>query len=98
VPTLPATLCNAAGDICSVADIAALDLGQWRLQVRNLLPEGSTYISTDAANSAVDLYVVWRDPAVASNDEAPAAVNECANGLNTAADPSVRCSFFRIHL
>lgn len=97
-PTLPATLCNVAGDNCTVAQIAALDLGQWRLQVRNLLPEGSAYISTDAANSAVDLYVVWRDPAVASIDEAPAAANECANGLNSGADASVRCSYFRIHL
>jgi type IV pilus assembly protein PilV len=101
VPVLTSAPCsnpNAAGDSCSVADIAALDLWQWRVQVRNLLPQGSAFISTDAANSAVDLYVVWRDPAVASNDEAPAAANECAKGLNSAADPSVRCSYFRIHL
>jgi type IV pilus assembly protein PilV len=88
---------NEAGDNCSVADIAALDLWQWRVQVRNLLPEGSAYISTDLANSAVDLYVVWRDPAVA-NDNAPTAANECVNGLNLGADVSVRCSYFRIHI
>lgn len=100
VPVLTSVPCsspNAAGDSCSVADIAALDLWQWQVQVRSLLPEGSAYISTDLANSAVDLYVVWRDPAVAS-DNAPTAANECINGLNLGADVSVRCSYFRIHI
>lgn len=95
--SVPCSSPNAAGDSCSVADIAALDLWQWQVQVRNLLPEGSAYISTDLANSAVDLYVVWRDPAVAG-DNAPTAANECANGLNLGADVSVRCSYFRIHI
>ena len=95
--SVPCSSPNAAGDSCSVADIAALDLWQWQVQVRNLLPEGSAYISTDIGNSAVDLYVVWRDPAVA-NDNSPTAANECINGLNLGADVSVRCSYFRIHI
>jgi type IV pilus assembly protein PilV len=96
--SLPCSNPNVAGDNCTVAEIAAIDLWQWQNEVRNMLPHGSVYIVTDTANSSVDAYVVWRDPAVASTDQSPAAPNECANGLNSGADTSVRCSYFRIAL
>ena len=96
--SLPAQLCNTAASNCSVADIAALDLAQWRILVRNQLPEGSVFLQTLATDIAVNLWVVWRDPAVAATDEAPALVGECPDGLSRNSDPSIRCSYFRINL
>jgi type IV pilus assembly protein PilV len=97
-PTLPAQLCNTAASSCTPQQIAALDLAQWRLLVRTQLPEGSAFIARQAGQTAADVWVVWRDPAVASNDEAPALATECPDGLNLENDRSVRCSFFRINL
>lgn len=96
--SLPAQLCNTAASVCTTQQVAALDLAQWRLLVRTQLPEGSIFISRQAGAVAADVWVAWRDPAVASNDEAPALATECPDGLNLAADLSVRCSFFRINL
>jgi type IV pilus assembly protein PilV len=96
--SLPAQLCNTAASSCTVAEIAALDLAQWRILVRNQLPEGSVFLQTQAAQVAVNLWVIWRDPAVAANDEVPALVGECPDGLNRNADASIRCSYFRINL
>jgi type IV pilus assembly protein PilV len=90
--------CDLAATTCSPAEIAALDLAQWRILVRDQLPEGSVFISRQAGQVAADVWVVWRDPAVASTDEAPALANECPNALSTGGDLSVRCSFFRINL
>lgn len=95
--TLPAQLCNTTAT-CTPQQIAELDLAQWRLLVRTQLPEGSIFIARQAGQTAADVWVAWRDPAVASNDEAPALATECPNGLNLEGDLSVRCSFFRINL
>ncbi len=96
--TLPSQLCNTAANNCTPAEIAALDLAQWRILVRDQLPEGSAYLSADANSVAMDLWVVWRDPAVANTDDAPALVSECPDGLTTNSDASIRCSYFRINL
>lgn len=95
----PAQLCNSAASNCTVAEIAALDLAQWRILVRNQLPEGSVFLQSQSVPiPAVNLWVVWRDPAVAATDEAPALVGECPDGLNRNSDASIRCSYFRINL
>ncbi len=96
--TLPAELCNLSTSICTPAQIAALDLAQWRLLVRKQLPEGSVVITRQVAEVSAEIWVVWRDPAVASTDEAPAAASECPGALTLASDLSVRCSFFRVSL
>lgn len=90
--------CDTAASSCSTQQIADLDLLRWRLQVRAQLPEGSIFISRQASQIAADVWVAWRDPAVASSDEAPALATECPEGLNLGADKSVRCSYFRINL
>jgi type IV pilus assembly protein PilV len=95
---LPAELCDTAASNCTPADIAALDLAQWRRLVRDQLPQGSVFLLRQATQSAMDLWLVWRDPAVAATDEAPALALECPDGLNRGADTSVRCSYFRINL
>jgi type IV pilus assembly protein PilV len=83
---------------CTPAILAAYDLATWRLLVRNQLPEGSVFITPNALHSAADVWLAWRDPAVADSLDAPVAQLECPNGLNTGAEPSVRCSYFRINL
>lgn len=98
--TLPgpaAKLCNSYGDICSAAEMAAYDLQTWRVVVRDQLPEGSIFIAHQNVQAAADVWVVWRDPAVADDDLAVAAA-ECPGALGVGADPSVRCSYFRINL
>ena len=96
--TLPTELCNTAASTCTQQQIADLDMAQWRLLVRTQLPEGSVFVSRQAGQTAADVWVVWRDPAVANNDEAPALATECPDGLNLEDDRSVRCSYFRINL
>ncbi len=89
---------------CAAATLAQADLVNWRRLVRAQLPEGSAFIAQGAiagpvvgANGA-DLWLVWRDPTVAAPDEAPTTATECPPALGAGADPSVRCSYFRINL
>lgn len=96
-PTLPAELCNTTASSCTTQQIAQLDLLQWRLQVRTQLPEGSVFVSRQVGANAADVWLAWRDPAVAS-DGGPALAQECPDGLNLGDDKSVRCSYFRINL
>lgn len=98
VATLPAELCNTAASSCTADEIADLDLNQWRILVRDQLPEGSVFLQRQATEVAMDVWVVWRDPAVAVTDEAPALAAECPDGLNRGSDLSIRCSYFRINL
>lgn len=97
LPTNPNDLCDTSALSCTPAQIAALDLLQWRILVRDQLPEGSVFLLRQAAAVAMDVWVVWRDPAVAS-DDSPALVAECPDGLSRNSDKSIRCSFFRINL
>lgn len=100
-PTDSKYLCSKQASVCSPAEIAALDLAQWRILVRNQLPAGSVFLMRQAGPVAMDLWVVWRDPAVANTDESPALATECPDGLSRGDDPepaSIRCSFFRINL
>jgi type IV pilus assembly protein PilV len=106
LPGAAATLCNSYGVTCTAAQIAAHDLQTWQVLVRDQLPEGSAYIVDQSVapipnvveTTAADVWVVWRDPAVAAADDAPAAALECPAALSVAGDTSVRCSYFRINL
>lgn len=98
VGSLPSEKCNTSGSTCTPAQIATFDLAAWRILVRNQLPEGSIYMVRDAAAVAMDVWVVWRDPAVANADDAPALATECPDGLTRNSDLSIRCSYFRINL
>ena len=93
----PAPSCNTALSVCSTRDLAVLDMAQWRFQARRLLPEGSVFVLRQASAVAADVWIAWRDPLVASRDEAPARANECPSGM-AVSDLSVRCSYFRVNL
>lgn len=99
-PVLPAgaPTCDTATSACDEAQIAALDLYQWRRSARQHLPEGSVFLLPDTApGTALSLWLAWRDPAVQSattGDEQGSA--ECPAGLEVSTDKAVRCQFFRI--
>lgn len=97
--SLPTELCNTAASKCTPAEIAALDLAQWRILVRDQLPGGSVFIALDTADIAADIWIAWSDPAVAAADEEPkSATKECPDAMSVDASSSVRCGFFRINL
>lgn len=98
-PSLPAELCNTSSSLCTSSDLAALDMAQWRMLVRAQLPEGSVFVLRDGGvGSAADVWLAWRDPAVANNDERTALASECNTGLSVPVDTGVRCAYFRINL
>lgn len=97
--TLPSEQCNTKVSNCTSAQIAALDLAQWRRLVREQLPEGSVFLASQGTPPfAMDLWIAWRDPTVANADEAPTTNLECPTGLSLNSDKSIRCSYFRINL
>lgn len=83
---------------CTAAAIANYDLKTWRILVRDQLPQGSVFIAVQAIQTAADVWLVWHDPSVADTSDSPTKAGECPNGLSVGADPSVRCSYFRINL
>lgn len=91
--------CDLAATTCTPAEIATLDLAHWRILVRDQLPEGSVFVSRQIGEVAADVWIAWRDPAVANTDEAPAVAKECPDAMSLGDDAGiVRCSFFRINL
>lgn len=99
LPSAPAKLCDSYGGgvPCTAAEVATADLYTWQLRVREQLPNGSVFIAYQNVQNAYDVWLVWRDPAVASDDVVSTG-SECPGALTVAADPSVRCSYFRINV
>lgn len=97
LPSAPANLCNTNADTCSALQVAAADLYTWQVRVRDQLPNGSVYIQYQNLQSAYDVWLIWRDPSVAS-DDVVATGAECPAALTVASDPSIRCSYFRINV
>lgn len=93
--------CETYSNTCTSTQLADYDLVNWRLTVRNQLPQGSVFVVVPAGQVAADVWLAWQDPAVAAPSEndtdARNIATECPNGLNTT-DKSVRCSYFRINL
>ena len=102
--TQPATTtaCLTYSKTCSSAELAAYDMAIWRRLVRSQLPEGSVVVTPSASGTlfAADVWVAWRDPAVAdpdeNNTEARNTTTECPEDFST--DKSIRCSYFRINI
>lgn len=93
----PPTYSNPYAVTCDASQMAADDVQTWQVLVRAQLPEGSVVIVPQSEQAAADVWVAWRDPAVTADDLA-ANASECPGDLGVGTDPSVRCSYFRIHL
>lgn len=100
--TLPiaSTACETYANTCNSASIAAYDLTAWMRTVRTQLPEGSVSVAPSTVVFAADVWVSWRDPAVANDSENSTDsrndTKECPSSFST--DKSIRCSYFRINL
>lgn len=95
------TACETYSVTCNSADLAAYDLANWKYQVRKQLPQGSVFVTLSAKVLAADVWVAWRDPAVANpsennTDARDTEGKECPKDFST--DQSVRCSYFRINI
>lgn len=102
----PDSTCDGYAATCAPGAVAAYDVANWRLLVRNQLPQGAVFVTTTAAGvtpRGADVWIAWRDPAVANdlenNTESRNTATECPPGLVAAgADLSIRCSYFRINI
>lgn len=98
----PSTACEGYSVTCTNTDIAAYDLANWKYAVRKQLPEGSVFIIPSTVVLAADVWVAWRDPAVANDTENSTDsrnnTKECPTDANFTTDKSIRCSYFRINI
>lgn len=101
-PATGGTNCEGYSVTCSTTDIAAYDLASWRAAVRNQLPDGRVFIIPSTVVLAADVWVAWRDPAVANDAENATdsrnLAKECPTDANFSTDKSIRCSYFRINI
>jgi type IV pilus assembly protein PilV len=84
---------------CMSAEIAAIDMAEWRNSLRSGLPGGDAYVLRDTTNPyAVDIWVMWVDPSlkVGSNTS---LVTSGSSSCPSAAIPSgstvPHCLYFR---
>lgn len=91
--------CQQPTSACTVAQLAAADLAQWRQVVRRQLPAGAVFLQRQAAQAAMDVWVAWREPVTQAPDEAPTMAGECPEGLvGRGEDLGIRCVHVRIGL
>ena len=94
--TAPAASCTTA---CTAAQIAALDVAQWRATLFNSLPAGTGYVSYDSNTDTADLWIVWRDPSASDTDNAKILSDaELATSCppNFSITPRPVCMYFRV--
>lgn len=79
---------------CTANELAAIDITEWRNSLRLGLPGGDAYVLRDVATPmAVDLWVMWTDPALASGF---AATSECPAAAVAGLTTLPRCLYFRV--
>ena len=88
--TVPAC---ATATQCTAAEMAAIDLAEWRNSLRLNLPGGDAYVLRDVATPlAVDIWVMWVDPGLATG---LATAGACPAAAITAGTEAPRCLYFR---
>jgi len=90
-------------NLCTIAELAAIDLAAWQRTLFNSLPNGTGYISAVDANDMLDVWVVWTEPDALSTsdyrnsfDTGKEASQGCPPGFDI--DPVPRCMYFRLGL
>lgn len=81
----PTAQCQASVSFCGAAEMAALDVAQWRWHVRALLPQGAVLVQNHpqgAATERVDIWIAWQEPSSA------AVVPSAPGGSGSAGDPN----------
>ncbi len=83
----------ATATACTSAEIASIDLAQWRNALRSNMPGGDAYVQRDTVNTlAVDIWIMWTDVGLANGLAANAACPAAAVAAGTSAP---RCLYFR---
>lgn len=78
---------------CTSAEMAAIDLAEWRNSLRLNLPGGDAYVVRDVASPlAVDVWVMWMDPGLAAG---LATSGACPAAALAAGAEVPRCLYFR---
>jgi type IV pilus assembly protein PilV len=82
---------NCLVGACDAPAWAAADAAQWRLWVRQALPQGSSLVRVDALGRQATVTLAWREPgAQALSQEAP-AMFQCPTQLALPDGEAVRC-------
>lgn len=98
-PTIPLKTCRVVADSCTPGEIAAMDLYEWRMAARSLLPGGAVFLKKDpVVTGAFDLWLAWKDPAMAADEIKKLSEKECPNNLEVSTTADVRCTYFRVNL
>lgn len=99
IGTAPTPACNTAASTCTEAQLAAIDLYQWRQTVKSNLPEGAVFLEPDAVvSNAADLWIAWREAKLSDDEHTQLSSKDCPNDLAVSSDKSVRCIYFRVQL
>jgi type IV pilus assembly protein PilV len=78
---------------CTPAEVAAVDVAEWRNSLRLGLPGGDAFVLRDAATPlTVDVWVMWTDPALATGLSAP---SPCPAAAIAGLTELPRCLYFR---
>lgn len=93
----PTPSCSGAS-VCTKSQIAALDLVEWRNDLRRRLPGGDAYVLRDTTNPlAVDVWIMWSEGTVATGLET-AGGNDCPAAAISGVSPVPRCAYFRFSI
>lgn len=94
--TVPACAVPTA---CTAAEMAAVDLAQWRNQARLALPGAGLMVSQDAAVANVlNVWVMWLDPQAAEAATDGVTLNSQCPGTIGTPNPAPQCMFLRVAL
>ncbi|MGY8904994.1 MAG: type IV pilus modification protein PilV [Burkholderiales bacterium] len=94
VIALPSPACTPTA-VCNSAQIAAVDLVEWRNDLRRRLPGGDAYVLRDPVNPlAVDIWIMWSE-ATAAEGLSVASNNDCPAAAVAGVSPQPRCAYFR---
>jgi len=99
----PSSASCATATACTAAELAGVDMAQWKRSIYNSLPSGTGHVAYVSGSSAVDVWIIWSDPsALTSSDSSD---NKLINGTDTKRCPpnftnasSLTCLFFRVGL
>jgi type IV pilus assembly protein PilV len=81
---------------CTPAEIAAIDLAQWRNALRLSIPGGDAQIIRDTSNSlAVDIWIMWSEASLATG---LALKGACPQAALTAGSEPPSCLYFRVFI
>lgn len=95
----PSPACDTAASSCTEAQLAAVDVYQWRQAVRNNLPEGSVFLDPDSVvANAADLWIAWREVKLSDDEYSELSTKDCPNDLAVSSDKSIRCIYFRVQI